>query len=398
MNAIFKTFNSSSGDCIFFIIKDDEEQYVIMVDCGKKTDPIENFIREECHGVIDMLIVTHIDDDHIAGVNAILKEYEGLVVHKIIYNCYRRVGDDVKRTTSLPKAQRGLLESLKKDISVIADMSEHNISVHGSFCLAETILSNARLNKVWHKDVISADTPDIDLGKWGSLRLLSPVKVGIDRLNQEYLKYFYEKLFMKAEDKKFTKGESIYEYIIRYANKADIQKLPELLIGAKKITQKVLEDALSEPICTNSISPSNKASIAFVWESVNQRKRVLFLGDSDPDVVCGQLISKYKGEAFPLFFEAIKVSHHGSHYNTTPELMRQVDTNHIFFTGGEEGKRPHLSAIARIVCRPVQNEQVRMLHFNYVTEELEAFMATDGLKENLHFDCDITSNEHAFEF
>lgn len=399
MKATFKTFKSGSGDCIFFTIRDEAEQFVLMVDCGKLEPVIYDYILNDCHGRIDLLIVTHIDDDHIAGVDDLLRNHaDQIEVGEIIYNCYRRSANVVQRAVALPKQQKQLLENLKSELPVLNDMVEHNIGAKGSFSLANTILSNPKLKKVWKIDTTTTITPDIELGKWGRIRFVSPTQNDIDKLNEVYLKYFFEKLFMKADDKRWQKGESIYEYIIRYADVADYEKLYDILIGAEFVSAKVLEDASKEPVNTKSITPTNKASLAFVWESKDESKKVLFMGDANPETVSAGLIDIYNGSTWPIHFEAIKVSHHGSHYNTTTEFMRQVDSRHFFITGGEEGMRPHKSTIGRIVCRPLKDDGVRNLHFNFITDDVKNIAESTETKTALKFDCDLILNEHVFEF
>lgn len=399
MKAIFKTFKSGSGDCIFFTIKDEAEQFVLMVDCGKLEPVIYDYILNDCHGRIDLLIVTHIDDDHIAGVDDLLRNHaDQIEVGEIIYNCYRRSANVAQRAVALPKQQKQLLENLKSELPVLNDLDEHNIGARGSFSLANTILSNAKFKKIWKVDTTITTTPDIELGKWGRIRFVSPTQDDIVKLNETYLRYFFEKLFMKSDDKRWQKGESIYEYIIRYADIADYKKLHDILIGSEIISADVLEKASKEPVDTKSITPSNKASLAFVWESADESRKVLFMGDANPETISVGLINIYNGISWPIRFEAIKVSHHGSHYNTTAELMRQVDTDHYFITGGEEGMRPHKSTIGKIVCRPLSGNNVRTLHFNFITEDVKNIEKSTDAKTALNFECDLTLNEHVFEF
>lgn len=399
MRATFKTFKSGIGDCIFFVINDEEEQFVMMVDCGKLEKEILDFVLNNCNGKIDLLIVTHIDDDHIAGVDTLLREYkEDVEIGEIIYNCYRRSPDLIKRSIKLPPNKKKLLDNLISELPVLSDMNEHNISAAGAFNLANTILDTPKYGNIWRCDTVTSASSDLDLKKWGKIRFLSPTIDDIERLNKVYLDYFFEKLFMKADGKKWKKGESIFEYIIRYADLSDYERLHDILIGAESISAEVLNKASEELVNTNAISVTNKASIAFVWESADSSKRVLFMGDANPETVSGELLNKYKGEAFPISFEAIKVSHHGSHYNTTKELMHLVDSLHYFFTGGEEGKRPDKSAIGRIVCRPINGNNNRSLHFNFITEDVQFLNKAKDLKRDLKFECDLTENEHVFEF
>lgn len=96
MTATFKTFHSGIGDCIFFLIKKEEEQRVVMVDCGTFEVPIKKYVQEKLAKKIDLLIVTHIDNDHIEGVKTMLNDPE-IKVGRIIFNCYQRNAFGEKR-------------------------------------------------------------------------------------------------------------------------------------------------------------------------------------------------------------------------------------------------------------------------------------------------------------
>ena len=72
MKYIFRTFCCGSGDCIFLMLNNDGYALNIMVDCGKYTKEIDNFVKTELKNRIDYLIVTHIDNDHINGLITVI--------------------------------------------------------------------------------------------------------------------------------------------------------------------------------------------------------------------------------------------------------------------------------------------------------------------------------------
>jgi len=77
MKAKVRTFQSGCGDCIFLILEDEKsgESFHIMIDCGVFTPKIKAFVEHGLGMRIDMLIVTHYDDDHIAGIIKMLLEF-----------------------------------------------------------------------------------------------------------------------------------------------------------------------------------------------------------------------------------------------------------------------------------------------------------------------------------
>lgn len=85
MKYTFRTFYCGSGDCIFLVLENGNCTLNIMVDCGKYTEEIDGFVRTELKNKIDYLIVTHIDNDHINGLVAMMTRNRDLMINHIIY-------------------------------------------------------------------------------------------------------------------------------------------------------------------------------------------------------------------------------------------------------------------------------------------------------------------------
>jgi beta-lactamase superfamily II metal-dependent hydrolase len=76
------------------------------------------------------------------------------------------------------------------------------------------------------------------------------------------------------------------------------------------------------------------------------------------------LKAKYQETDFPLQFDLIKVSHHGSIANNSPELFQLVDSpRYVISTNGQGTDHPDLATLAWIVSRKTSFK--RMIHFNY---------------------------------
>ena len=112
-------------------------------------------------------------------------------------------------------------------------------------------------------------------------------------------------------------------------------------------------------------APANGSSISFILEYEN--KKLLFLADSHPSVIQKSLHLHYENDDFPIFFDMIKLSHHGSNGNTSPELLELIDSDkYIFSTNGKPFQHPDIETIARIVNRKAK--KTRELFFNYPLE------------------------------
>ena len=402
MKTTFKTFQSSIGDCIFLLLQSKKELFSIMVDCGAYEPPIRQFVKETLNGKIDLLIVTHIDNDHIIGVTDMLSK--GVKVNRIIFNCYQRSGNTGK-LQELNESQQERLASIGNEIGcIVSDVIGNRHTRSGKTAmkgLAATILDNPELKEVWGKEYVLSGT-SVDLNDWGTITFLSPTMTEIKNLDKEFCRVLFDELNVDNVMGKWDKQENIYEILLRYALLQDPNKVVMKKAGAikKKTDTAPLEDRLiqaaEEPVETKQITPANQASLAFVWEKDGHR--VLIMGDANPDVVVKGLQKHYEGQNFPVLFDAIKVSHHGSHYNTTQELVHYADTEHYFFTGGQELKRPSEAALGRIALCPLpEGLQKRTLHFNFQTSLVEELKKNKAMKGKYKFSVETKKNELKFK-
>lgn len=393
MKITFKTFHSGIGDCIFLLLKQGEKQFSIMVDCGEYTEEIKNYVQNDLHNHIDLLIVTHIDSDHILGVETMLTATHGLAIGKIIFNCYQR--DSGKEPITITAQQKKRLQGIQSEInSVFRDIVEQEVSTQQAIkCLSTAILK--RWRSQWDRPYIALDAKnEISIGEWGTIKFLAPTMKQIRALDKEFKSFLFSELFTEQDGIEFKNSESIYEILIRYANLHREEPLEEHDTATSDLEQALIE-AAEEPVKENSITTSNKASLAFVWEKGNNR--VLFLGDARPGLVVKGLLSHYPTGPFPMRFDAIKVSHHGSHFNTTEDLMEHIDSEHFFLTGGEEGVRPSEAALGRILLQPLKCDiYKRVLHVNYPTSLTDKLKKDKALQKKYHFAVDYDQNKYEF--
>ncbi len=106
---------------------------------------------------------------------------------------------------------------------------------------------------------------------------------------------------------------------------------------------------------------ANGSSIAFLFEY--DGNRVLFTGDAHPSVLLRSLERYSPGKKVEL--AAFKLSHHGSATNLSDALLEKIDcTNWLVSTDGSSFGHPHGEAIARLLVR----EGAKTLYFNAATE------------------------------
>lgn len=392
MRVIIKSFQAGVGDCIFFCLKEGDRQYTIMVDCGRFSQTIRDYIEQELNKHIDLLVVTHIDADHVEGITTMLNDMLDLEIGEIWFNSYKRENEGEE--IPLSEKQIECLKRLYNKIPQVIDILNTKVNAEHAMTLSETILCNPTWGGVWRREQVKVGIEDYLLhnGEFGKLRILSPMQKNLDTLDDDFLELFYEFFYEEHPNSNLEKDTTIFELLLRVAqeSEADEQTEPE------QISSLTLSGEEIKAYCNNkttALSPNNKASIAFVWEY--RGHKILFLGDAAPDVVKSSLIGLY-GES-TLLYDAMKVSHHGSAHSTSVELMELVDSPHFFFTGGSGNKRPHIDAISRIINRPLCDEfKPRKLHFNFQnewTKELESL----ELQQQFGYTLDFSSNELKYD-
>lgn len=345
MKATVKTFQSGCGDCIFLILMDEAngETYHVLIDCGKFTSEIKNFIMNDLNFRIDMLIVSHYDNDHVLGLIDMLKDIDlaNLEIEKIIYNCFQDY--DMKDVASISDENRIQLDRYASNIHPSKGLTETKIGAPQASLLCLVIKSNPKWYNVWDKKVVvEGDTINLgDNGKWGVFHVLSPSKDALDALKHDFIK-------------EYTK-------------------------------------------CVHECPP-NKASLALIWEC--NGKKILFGGDAVASQLYKAIRDLYRQEY--VLFEAIKIPHHGSKNNMSNELALLIDTEQYFLTGGKKREGPNYETLAKIILHPLNNDvSLHTIHYNRVVNLSE--LNTLAKKENNELLSElnakmINEKEYTFEY
>lgn len=397
MKALFKSIPVGIGDCLFLILNHDGEQFSIMIDCGKYNLSVKNFVRNELNLHIDLLIITHIDNDHVCGVTKMLKSEPDLFIGEVLFNSYQR--EPVKTSDILTPEQKDRIKRLKGNLDIIADIvGDSKVNAEDARLLSEAIINYEKNNgrEIWKRTYITNITEDLNLGarsQFGKLVFLSPSATELQELDREFL-HMFKALFYPNKKEDFVNNTTIYELIIQYINRKDESEFEhEKISSDASLTPKFFEQMGQKQFTETTYS--NKASMAFIWV-YNDVPKMLFLGDASHERVCESLKAKF--ETLPLLLDLIKISHHGSKKNTSTELMNIVDSDLYIIPGGRGNGSPSYETLAKILIRPLtENIKKRTLLFSRNT----------GVVNNLVINSDkltflpkfsITLNEDPIEF
>jgi beta-lactamase superfamily II metal-dependent hydrolase len=357
MNVII--FPAMNGDSLF--VETDESS--VLID-GGYVSTYRKFIKPKLESLkklnkkLNHLIVTHIDEDHISGIIKLIEENrnsEIIDIQNIWHNSYAhiKVYEDGlifsgKTLDSLPINYiiKDELEKVEKDIS----------AVQGSTLASLLLKHGYQSNGLFGNQSISVDTKDCINSKDISFMLLSPNNEKLLDLKKYWKKELYKKGY-SSDESLLDFNEDAFEYILSMEKeKKRLRKKNVSGDGSIDVEYLIKEEFKEDDTTTNG------SSIAFILEC--NHLKILLLGDSHPSQIIAGLKRHYRNEEFPVTFDLIKISHHGSKNNTSSELLNYIDSeNFVISTNGSSHNHPDDETIARIICR--KTDIIRKLYFNY---------------------------------
>lgn len=304
------------GDAFIIEISDETGKRYVVVDGGPSSKYCIDDIVGELNNLpaIDLMVLTHYDDDHIAGLIEYVKQHQDGVfpVKRFWANCAKEI--QVQTSPAISYDQADTLDNLL-----------NHIGEKQSFVREDNVVNTL---------------PKFDLG-FCKIQVLSPTP---EALNVNIEKY-------KAE----------VATIASPRVEKDRKKTLEELAANRTKQSKDGDDVI------------NRSSIAFTLEA--DGKTLLMMGDADPWIVYLKLKELGYTEENPLKVDVMKVSHHGSRNNTCNELLDILDCdNYIISTNGGYGNsyHPDRETIAKLLCHPKRDKKKTVnLNFNYCIKEIE---------------------------
>ncbi|HPT25850.1 MAG TPA: hypothetical protein PLZ95_05475 [Bryobacteraceae bacterium] len=315
------------GDAIWIEYGSKRNPSRVLIDGGLSAtyDAVVARAGKRCE--LELMCVTHIDQDHIEGAVRLLANLPpGLTVDDVWHNGYKHLAE----STRLGGPQAEKLQAAIVDHARVpwnAAFGGEAVAVPGKGALPEKTLPGGL-----------------------KLTLLSP---GAAQLKK--LKPVWEKECDKAGIKPGVteSGEA--------ALQADKRLRPRRL-GAKIDVEK-----LAAAEFKSDTAKANGASIAMLAEFGN--KAVLLAADAHSPVVEAGLkrLLKERGQN-KLRLNAFKLAHHGSQFNNSPALIEMLDCPaYLFSTNGEKFNHPDPETVARIL--KARQGAKTQLWFNYRSDE-----------------------------
>lgn len=296
-------FAAGHGDCSVIEYGAGDESNLLVIDGGVASTQkhLVAFLRDRPASRLELLVVTHIDSDHIAGAIALLKEED----------IASRFEDIWFNGSSPPTKSRKLEEFGFKQGDTLSERLRtlpHNNALEGrDICTDEDAVTRRKMTG------------------GASLTLLSPSANVLQRLRENWTAS--TNALKRGKDDERDKQQ-------RTTSRLEV-------LGSEKMD---LEE-LAASHFTEDTSVSNASSIAFVFEF--QGRRIAMTGDSWPSHLVKAVGRLENGTPQPV--DIFKVPHHGSAKNSTFELFKAFPAStYVISTDAKHHGHPSDSTLARI--------------------------------------------------
>lgn len=344
-------FPAREGDCILVTYGNPKRR--ILIDGGRTAtyrDLKTHLLGlPENPGHVDLLIVTHVDRDHIEGALALFEDDDpSITVGEVWFNGFHHLNDGAFEEFSGPQGER-LTGAL------FARVEQHGLLWNGSF--------GPNTKKA---AAVAADSSLLEVHLEGDMKLtiLSPTRRKMQALIPRW-------------ERECIEAGLIAGAIAVGPPKGGFEEFAPIDI-----------DALAASPFKRDTAPPNGASIAVL--ATHAGKSILLGGDAHEDVLLASLNALREGDR-PLRIDAFKVPHHGSQNNLSVALLEAMKCKHyLISTNGSYFHHPDPVAMSRLVKYGGPDHHI---WFNYRTEKTEiwndlAWKADYGYQ--LHFPSECT--------
>lgn len=359
-------FSAGNGDAILFQ-HTAQDTVTLLIDGGYSSSITESVLPvlralREADLSLDLLVTTHIDADHITGVMTLLRDNGNAVSPKIVqigrvwHNSLRSLATVTDKPTVIATADRELLEEIKsRGFAETEHCVESEISAKQGSSLAN-LLTNG--GYCWNEG--KGETPIIS---GSQLKLPADCHITVITPSQDRLFSLRDWWISEVRRLGYTGPissvpliQDAFEFMCSF-------ELMEQISSTEEISATLDVDLELANIYEPDSSITNGSSISFIFNA--GRRQLLFLGDAwAEEVIAG--LRQSSGLQLPHTFDAVKISHHGSYRNTSPELLGLIDSPHyLISTNGNKHSHPDVEVLKAIVDRPADFE--RHLYFNYST-------------------------------
>jgi len=342
------------GDCLLLHYGTEQDPGLVMIDGGPSQvyaphlKPRLDTIRAKRNLAagnslpVDLLMVSHIDDDHIKGILELTRDLTDakragkrpVKIGNLWHNSFDKIiGNDPHELTSAVTASFGAA-ALSGDVDP-DDLDPSAALVLASVPQGQKLSGDAktlglRVNGHAQGKLIMAEAgaSPVDLSKGLRFTVIGPMKQELAELQAEYDRFLKKK---KAADKKS-------------------------------------EAALAE---FSDDSAANLSSIVVLAEVETEGKRILLTGDARGDKILeGLELVGLLDAGGTIHVDILKCPHHGSDRNVEPVFFRRITADHYVFSGNGEHGNPERETLQMLLDERGDGEYT--VHMTYPLDEVDA--------------------------
>jgi beta-lactamase superfamily II metal-dependent hydrolase len=371
-------FRADKGDCLLLTGADGRR---MLIDGGMPNSyhahvaPALSQLQQQDEP-LDLVCVSHIDEDHIAGV---LQMFEDEVAWRV-YQYHQDIGDDDYEPPSVPQPptvsgiwhngfgaqvgeNTGPIESMLTYLGrVLSGADIERLRTEGmSFRnLATGVAQGVELSRRIGPDQLGIPlnsgfddgyvkvqdgTPDPTLGGM-SLTIIGPTEDLLEKVRKKWDKW------VRGNDDRIREIDD------------EMRRDEERLIsGASEPSARLHSGALASPEVArlllsaltqadelgrrSEVTKPNLASIMLLVEEGD--KSILLTGDGHAEDILGCLDAREKLTDGRLHVNVFKVPHHGSEHNLDPDFCKKVTADHYIFSANGAHENPHEDIVQAIV-------------------------------------------------
>ncbi len=354
-----KLIPAEYGECIVVSVGG-KKQFNLLID-GGVAKTYQEYVKSEIQRIkilgqrINLMVCTHMDNDHISGLVQILKKTNYDLVDNVWYNGFLQVVSRKfysQKDNNYTDRDNKILETIISQ-GTIPD-GEQEVGINEGMSMG-VLVENRKipLNEIVAGQAISTESVrnTIEIAKNVYISILGPSKENIIEVEEYWKKEMVSRNFMFRVSNKIKLMEAFEyqleriktQYLEERLNISEIDDLEKYIGDLKEFDESIV----------------NRSSISFILGYDN--KKYLFLGDAVIDETTLRNIENVVGVKYR--FSAIKLPHHGSRYNITHEFIcRYTADEYYCLTNSKKYDHPDLEVLATILCK---DSHFKKVVFNY---------------------------------
>jgi Metallo-beta-lactamase superfamily len=288
------------GDCLLLSYGEGPELRRVLVDAGRSStyDLIQPVLAALDPPRVDLLVVTHVDQDHVLGVLRLFEDDARVQVGEVWFNGFAHLGNGTVETFG-PR--------------------------DGELLTTALFDQDVPWNAAFDGRAVEVGRDPRPTGDGARFRIVAPDRRLLERL------------------------EPVWDQECR--RHGLIPGVPPVVpapAGFEQFGTLDIDELAGTPFAPDP-SKTNASSIAFLFEY--DGVRILFTGDGDDPCIVDSLRPMAEAEGGRLKLDALKVAHHGSAGNVSRGLLDLLDCRrYLISTNGSRHQHPDPVAMARILA------------------------------------------------